>query len=81
MNFFYEISDAVVDEIGCKYIASYNIPDDGWRYNKMIMRSDRVWIEHPDGRAYFLKHRWKDCTNTPVDLKELFWIKLKSEIL
>lgn len=78
MNFYYEINDSVVSELGGKYFASYNVVD-GIQHNKYVMRAERVWVEHPDGRSYFVKHRWKDRTQTPVDMKELFWIKLKCQ--
>lgn len=80
MNFYYEINESVIHELGSRYFASYNVID-GFQYNKYVMRADRVWGEHPDGRAYFVKNRWKDCTQTPVDMKEFFWIKLKCQTI
>jgi hypothetical protein len=80
MNFYYEIADSVVDEVGGKYFASYNFHD-GFRYNKYMMRANRVWGEHDSGRVYFIKNRYKDCTNTPVDMEEFIFIKLRSKPL
>jgi hypothetical protein len=39
-----------------------------------------MWAEEDDG-VKFIKNRRTQRNNTPVDMKEFFWIKLRSQAL
>jgi hypothetical protein len=79
MNVFFELADCVVDDAG-KYFAVYGVRDatGPGRYIKLMRNSERVWGETDDGTVYFIKHRQSIPHDTLVDMKEFFWIKLKS---
>ena len=77
--FYYEISDAALMMTGGKkYFFTENL---GW-YNtpitmmKISQYSNRIWREDEDGKVTFIKHRTGHL-DTPVDMKEFFWVKLK----
>ena len=44
---------------------------------QLVWEAQRVWEESGSG-VKFIKHINSDPEKTPVDLKEFFWIKLKS---
>ena len=80
MNVFFELADGVVEEYGHKYLALYNVRKSaviGGQYREILLMSNRVWVEEDTG-VRFLKHRFSEASTTPVDMKEFFWIKLKS---
>jgi hypothetical protein len=85
MNVFFEISDTFVEKYGHKYLAIYdadnvNRPLRSRRLWEMKAFSDRMWSEEDDG-VKFIKNRRTQRNNTPVDMKEFFWIKLLSQSL
>jgi hypothetical protein len=77
MNIFFEIGDSVTHLPG-KYLADYdvmvNVP---YRYLGTMQASERVWCEDESG-VKFIKNRWLPLDTAPVDMKEFFWIKLRS---
>jgi hypothetical protein len=82
MNVFFEIADCAVEELGHKYLALYDV-----RYvaisgfgAEAYRSSQRVWAEEKGGVKY-LKNRVSSIENPPIDMKEFFWIKLKSHTL
>ena len=81
MNVFYELADCIVDEKG-KYFAAYDrteTSDIGTsKYRNLMQYSDRVWAEDEYG-VRFLKNRYEHIRDARVDMKEFFWIKLKSQ--
>jgi hypothetical protein len=81
MNIFYELADCIVDEKG-KYFAAYDrteTSDIGTsKYRNLMQYSDRVWAEDEYG-VRFLKNRYESLSTAQVDMKEFFWIKLKSQ--
>ena len=52
----------------------------GGAFRGMLVNSDRVWVEE-EGKIHYLKHRHSLPQDTLVDMKEFFWIKLKSIVL
>lgn len=86
VNVFFEIADCKVEKFGHKYLALYdadnvNIRAPGmYRLWEMKAVSERVWSEEDHG-VKFIKNRLTEKNNTPVDMKEFFWIKLRSQTL
>jgi hypothetical protein len=85
MNVFFEISDTFVEKYGHKYLAIYDAdnvitPGASRRLYQIKAFSDRMWSEEDDG-VKFIKNRRTEKNNTPVDMKEFFWIKLRSQAL
>ena len=81
MNVYFELSDCVVDPKCGKYFAAYDVRKSeaiaGTRYRGLMASSDRAWAEE-DGEVRFLKHRFADIPLVQVDMKEFFWVKLRS---
>jgi hypothetical protein len=85
VNVFFEISDTAVEKYGHKYLAVYdadnmNRLNEGRRFREITYLADRVWSEEDHG-VKFIKNRRTEKNNTPVDMKEFFLIKLKSQAL
>lgn len=82
MNVFFELSDCMVSPGEGKYFAAYGVRKSeaiaGTRYRTMMMSADRAWAEEDDGTVRFIKNRFADIPLVQVDMKEFFWIKLKS---
>lgn len=82
MNVYYELSDVIVGPEGeGKYFAAYDVRKSAaiaGPYMLLMQNSERAWAEEGD-TVRFLKHRWADAAATPVDMREFFWIKLKSQ--
>jgi hypothetical protein len=82
MNVFFEIADYAVEEFGHKYLALYDVQSvviSGHGAQTMQM-SERVWAEEKSGVRY-LKNRFTGSKDSPIDMKEFFWIKLKSKTI
>ena len=87
MNVFFEISDTFVEKYGYKYLAVYDADNvdrlgpsaQAW-LREMKSISDRMWSEE-DAGVKFIKNRRTEKNNTPVNMKEFFWIKLRSHAL
>jgi hypothetical protein len=82
MNVFFEIADWAVAEYGHKYLALYNVESvaiSGHGAQTMQM-SERVWAEGKSGVKY-LKNRLTGSKNSPIDMKEFVWVKLKSKTI
>jgi hypothetical protein len=83
MNVFFELGDYAVKDFDGKYFALYNThkgkvmmaPE---RY--LMLYSERVWAEEEDDVRY-LKNRMTGVKDSPIDMKEFFWIKLKSKTI
>jgi hypothetical protein len=85
VNVFFEIADTFVGKYGHKYLALYDADNmdnlgKGRRLWEMTRYAERVWSEEDDG-VKFIKNRRTEKNNTPVDMKEFFWIKLRSQPL
>jgi hypothetical protein len=85
INVYFEIADISVEKYGHKYLAIYDVyngnrPVPDRRLWEMKAFSDRMWSEEDDG-VKFIKNRRTQKNNTPVDMKEFFWIKLRSQAL
>jgi hypothetical protein len=85
MNVYYELADCAMDETGQKYYAAYGIRKSAaiaGRYRELMWNSERVWAED-EGKIRFLKHRYSatDASVTLVDMREFFWVKLKSQTI
>lgn len=86
MNFYFEVAECMTggEEFGYsgRYYAVYNARKSaivgGIRYGGLTRSSDRVWIEEDDGKVRFIKNRLVEPSTAVVDMKEFFWIKLKS---
>jgi hypothetical protein len=82
MNVFFEIADCAVEEFEHKYLALYDVQSvaiSGYGAQTMQM-SERVWAEEKDSVKY-LKNRLTGSKDSPIDMKEFFWIKLKSKTI
>ena len=51
-----------------------------WSRRILEAFSDRMWAEE-DAGVKFIKNRRTQRNNTPVDMKEFFWIKLRSQAI
>ena len=83
MNVFFELADCAVKDFDGKYFALYNTHDvkvmmAPERY--LMLYSERVWAEEEDGVSY-LKNRFTGSKDSPMDMKEFFWIKLRSKTI
>jgi hypothetical protein len=84
MNVYFEVADSVVDKVGGKYFAVYNLQKGSRIVNthiKLMRFSNRAWQEDELGVKY-IKNRFSDIYDTAgydVDMKEFFWIKLKCQ--
>jgi hypothetical protein len=80
MNVFFEIADSAVEQHEHKYLALYGVKKyvavNGFQSWAML-HSERVWAEEEDGVSY-LKNRTTGIKDLPIDMKEFFWVKLKS---
>jgi hypothetical protein len=82
MNVFFEIADCAVEEFGHKYLALYDVQSvaiSGTGAQRMQM-SERVWAEGKDSVKY-LKNRFTGSKDSPIDMKEFFWVKLRSKTI
>jgi len=80
VNVFFELGDYAVKDFGGKYFALYNthngkVVTSLERY--LMMYSERVWAEEKSGVKY-LKNRLTGSKDSPIDMKEFVWVKLKS---
>ena len=85
MNVFIELAECVVGsaEVGLpgRYFAVYDVlPGDimSRKHARLMQLSQRVWAEDDNGYVRFMKNRYEYADKVPVDLKEFFWIKLRS---
>ncbi len=81
MNVFFELSDYFANINGGKYFAAYGVRKSeavAGTYGALMRGSDRAWAEEEDGSVRFLKHRFADIPLVQVDMKEFFWVKLRS---
>ena len=81
-NYYYEISDAVVDRWhGSKYFVVHHRTGDAAMAGgvTITMQSNRIWREE-NGQVRYIKHRhYGDLINAQVDMKEFAWVKLASK--
>jgi hypothetical protein len=80
VNVFFELGDYAIKDFGGKYFALYNTHNGKVitaheRY--LMMYSERVWAEEEDVVSY-LKNRTTGIKDSPIDMKEFVWVKLKS---
>jgi hypothetical protein len=82
MNVFFEIADCAVAEFGHKYLALYDVESVAISGTgaQRIQMSERVWAEEKSGVKY-LKNRRTGSKDSTIDMKEFFWIKLKSKTI
>ena len=80
VNVYYELNESMVSQQG-RYFAVYGLSMDEvrnkTRYLGLMRSSDRAWEEGEHG-VRFIKNRTQDIRTAQVDMKEFFWIKLKS---
>ena len=82
MNLYFEISECITDSPH-RYYAAYGVEPAtrGVRLpskcTSMAMNSERIWREDQTGKVTYIKHR-SGLPNADVDMKEFFWVKLKS---
>jgi hypothetical protein len=83
MNVFFEFADSAVEQHEHKYLAIYGVKKyvavNGFQSWAML-HSERVWAEEEDGVKY-LKNRLTGSKDSPIDMKEFFLIKLRSQTL
>jgi hypothetical protein len=87
MNYFFELSECMTggETIGYpgRHFAVYDARKSailgGIKYAGMARASDRIWEENDEGVVRYIKHRFADVPLVKVDMKEFFWIKLKSQ--
>lgn len=87
MNVYFELADSIAEQLGYnKYLALYNVRKSaviGGAHRQYLLNSNRVWAEDDTGVRY-LKNRFEDIYDTQgvnIDMKEFFWIKLKSQTI
>ena len=80
VNVYYELADCMAGPQG-RYFAVYGLGMDEvrnkTRYLGLMRSSDRAWEESENG-VRFIKNRVLDINTANVDMREFFWIKLKS---
>jgi hypothetical protein len=71
-----------------KYFAHYSVRSQngiaylGSNLREFMLWSDRIWQEEDNGVVSYTKNRFADNWQTAlVDMKELFWIKLRCHTL
>ena len=81
MNVYYELNENVKHDLDGRYFVVYGKGMDevrnSTRYLGLMMNSDRAW-EESENSVRFVKNRFLDIKTAEVDMKEFFWIKLKS---
>jgi hypothetical protein len=81
MNVYFELSESVKHDLNGRYFVVYGLGmtevREKTRYLGLMMNSDRAWEESEHG-VRFIKNRTLDIKTAEVDMKEFFWIKLKS---
>lgn len=81
MNVYFELADVSVDPEHGKYFVAHDIRKStaiGGSVHRVFMaNSDRAWAEE-NGTVRYLKHRHEDAATAQVDMKEFFWVKLRS---
>jgi hypothetical protein len=81
MNVYYELNENVKHDLDGRYFVVHgmgmNEIRNTTRYLGLMMNSDRAWEESENG-VRFIKNRTQDIKTAEVDMKEFFWIKLKS---
>ena len=80
MNVYFELNNAMVSPQG-RYFVVYGVSMEEvrntTRHLGLMRNSDRAWEESENG-VRFIKNRTQDINTAEVDMKEFFWIKLKS---
>lgn len=81
-DFYYELHDSAVHETGSKYLVVHARTGDAMMAGGywVTQHSNRIWKENSN-EVNFVKHRSSILNETPVDMKEFMWIKLKAETL
>ena len=81
MNVYFELNKIVQHDLDGRYFVAYGSGMDEirntTRHLGLMLNSDRAWEESENG-VRFIKNRLLDVNTTEVDMKEFFWIKLKS---
>ena len=81
VNVYFELSESVKHALDGRYFVAYgssmNDVRNTTRHLGLMMNSDRAWEEGEFG-VRFVKNRTEDIRTVQVDMKEFFWIKLKS---
>ena len=81
MNVYFELNESVKHELDGRYFVVYGSGMDDirntTRHLGLMRNSDRAWEESENG-VRFVKNRTLDVKTAEVDMKEFFWIKLKS---
>lgn len=89
MNLYFEFGEAGMVKLGVdKYVGKYNVQHESIidpvtltvnkRYHikqQLLYMAERVW-EEKDGKVTYHKNRFSGY-DSPVDMKEFLWIKLK----
>lgn len=80
MNVYFELNKAMVSPQG-RYFVVYGVGMEEvrntTRHLGLMRNSDRAW-EESENSVRFIKNRTQDINTAEVDMKEFFWIKLKS---
>lgn len=80
MNVYFELNKSMASQQGRYFVVYGSGMDDirnTTRHLGLMASSDRAWEETENG-VRFIKNRVLDIRTAEVDLKEFFWIKLKS---
>lgn len=84
MNVYFEFPECVVNQhyhsgkvIPARYCAVYDLPRGVKISSRLLAFADRAWIED-DHAVDYIKHRGLPVEDAVVDLKEFFWVKLRS---
>jgi hypothetical protein len=82
VNYYYEVADACVKEMGGKYFAVYDKSGDSMMAGgyKLTQVSERIWVENPGMLKCLPNVRYLKNRSGPqffVDPEEFFMVKLK----
>jgi hypothetical protein len=81
MNIYFELSESVKHDLDGRYFVAYGSSMDDvrntTRHLGLMLNSDRAWEESENG-VRFVKNKLLGFKTAEVDMKEFFWIKLKS---
>ena len=82
---YFEVEDSSIEDLESgKFIAVHGVKKSEvlmgpFRY--LTVRADRVWLEFDSGEVRYMKNRFVEDTNIDVDMKEFFWVKLRSAVI
>lgn len=82
---YFEVEADSIEDLGSnKFIAVHGVKKSQvlmGPYRYLTVRADRVWLEFDSGEVRYMKNRFVEDTDIDVDMKEFFWVKLRSAVI